>query len=293
VSVAHLAAYDPTMATRSITTLDKSDVLPGLFAVWDAIDALLDGLSEAQWQAATPLPAWCVQAVVSHIIGTESFLEGIAPPQPDTDVKALDHVRNDVGALNECWVRHLSGESGQTVLERYRAVTDGRRKFLASMSDEDWNAPTQTPAGLDSYGRFMRIRVFDCWMHEQDIRMALQQPSSDAELEGPASQLSLDEVAATLGFVVAKLAQAPDGSRIHFDLTGPLARSIRVSVDGRAQLVEDFGGQQPTATIRVDALQFTRLAGGRPLCPARTQDIQLVGDKDVAAQIVERLNFVI
>jgi hypothetical protein len=29
------------------------------------------------------------------------------------------------------------------------------------------------------------------------------------------------------------------------------------------------------------------------MCPARTQDIELAGDKDVAAQIVERLNFVI
>jgi ubiquinone biosynthesis protein UbiJ len=96
-----------------------------------------------------------------------------------------------------------------------------------------------------------------------------------------------------MGFVVGKLAKAPDGSRVEFDLTGPLARSIRISVDGRAQLVEDFGGQEPTATIRLDALQFTRLAGGRPMCPARTQDIELAGDKDVAAQIVERLNFVI
>jgi hypothetical protein len=105
--------------------------------------------------------------------------------------------------------------------------------------------------------------------------------------------VSLDEIAATLGFVVGKLAKAPDGSRIQFDLTGPLARSIRVSVDGRAQVVEDFGGREPTATIRLDALQFTRLAGGRPLCPARPQDVELGGDKDVADQIVERLNFVI
>jgi hypothetical protein len=32
------------MATRPITQLDKSDVLSGLFAVWDAIDAQLEGL---------------------------------------------------------------------------------------------------------------------------------------------------------------------------------------------------------------------------------------------------------
>jgi uncharacterized protein (TIGR03083 family) len=172
-------------------------------------------------------------------------------------------------------------------------VTEGRRKVLQAMSEEGWNAETMTPAGPDSYGRFMRIRVFDCWMHEQDIRMAIGRPSSDAELEGSASRLSLDEVAATLGFVVGKLAKAPDGSRIQFDLTGPLARSIRVNVDGRAQLVQDFGGLEPTATVRVDALQFTRLAGGRPMCPARAQDVELGGERDAAARIVERLNFVI
>jgi uncharacterized protein (TIGR03083 family) len=281
------------MATRSVTTLDKADVLNGLFAVWDSIDALLAGLPEAEWRAPTPLPGWCVQAVVSHIIGTESFLQGIPAPEPDVDVKALDHVRNDIGAMNECWVRHLGGESGDAVLQRLRAVTEGRRKVLQAMSEEDWNAETFTPAGPDSYGRFMRIRTFDCWMHEQDIRVAIQRPSADAELEGPATRLSLDEIAATLGFVVGKLAKAPDGSRIQFDLTGPLARSIRVNVDGRAQVVADFGGQEPTATVRVDALQFTRLAGGRPMCQARPQDVELAGDKDVAGRIVERLNFVI
>jgi uncharacterized protein (TIGR03083 family) len=281
------------MATRSITTVDKSNVLLGLFAVWDSIDALLEGLPESGWQAATPLPGWCVRAVVSHIIGTESFLQGISPPQPDIDVKALDHVRNDIGAMNECWVRHLSGDSGSSVLERYRAVTGKRRAILPGMSDDDWNAPGPTPAGMDSYGRFMRIRVFDCWMHEQDIRMALERPSSDDEVAGRPSQLSLDEIAATMGFVVGKLAEAPDGSRVQFDLTGPLARSIRVSVDGRAQVVDDFGGQEPTATIRLDGLQFTRLAGGRPMCPTRARDIELDGDKDLADRIVERLNFVI
>ena len=138
------------MATRAVTTLDKPDVLNGLFAVWDSIDELLAGLSEDQWRAVTPLPGWDVQGVVSHIIGTESFLEGVAAPQPDTDVKALDHVRNDVGAMNECWVRHLSGQSGSSVLERYRAVTDGRRKVLQDMSTQAWNAETLTPAGPDS-----------------------------------------------------------------------------------------------------------------------------------------------
>ena len=289
----NLAAYYPSMADRPITKLDKSDVLSGLFAVWDDIDALLDGRPETDWQAPSALPAWDVKAVVSHIIGTESFLSGIAPPQPDVDVKALEHVRNDIGALNECWVRHLSGESGAEVLERFRSVTKVRREALPAMSDDDWNGQTVTPVGPESYGRFMRVRVFDCWMHGQDIRVGLKRPSSDAEIDGPALRLSLDEITTSMGFVVGKRGKAPDGSRVLFDLTGPMARSIRVSVDARAQVVDDFGGQEPTATIRMDALQFTRLAGGRPMCPARAQDVELEGDKDVAARIVENLNFVI
>jgi uncharacterized protein (TIGR03083 family) len=227
------------------------------------------------------------------VIGTESFLAGIAAPQPDVDVSALDHVRNEIGALNECWVRHLSGEPGAGVLERFRAVTNDRRTALTGLSDEEWNALTPTPVGPESYGRFMRVRAFDCWMHEQDMREGLSRPSSDDELEGTASQLALDEIAATMGYVVGKLAKAPDGSCILFELTGPLARSIRVSVEGRARLVDDFGGQEPTATIRLDGLQFTRLSGGRPMSPARAQDIELGGDKDVAAQVADHLNFVI
>lgn len=282
------------MADRPVTKLDKSAVLCGLFAVWDDIDALLAGLSDAQWRAASPLPGWDVKALVAHMIGTESFLAGIAAPQPDIDVSTLKHVCNDVGVMNECWVRHLSAHADVDVLESFRVITTDRRQALMSLSGEEWDAVTMTPTGPDSYGRFMRIRVFDCWMHEEDIRVALGRPPSDDDLAGPGASLAVDEIAATMGYVVGKLAKAPHGSRIQFDLTGPLARTIRVSVDGRAAVVDDFGGdQEPTATIRLDGLQFTRLAGGRPMCPARPQDIEFDGDRKVAAQIVERLNFVI
>jgi uncharacterized protein (TIGR03083 family) len=279
--------------SRPVTELDKSDVLSGLFETWDSLDGLLTGLSEQQWHTPTPLPGWTVHNVVAHIIGTESMLQGIGTPDADIDVSTLAHVRNDVGVANECWIRHLGAESGDDLHQRFRTVTADRRKLLTEMSVDDWNALTPTPVGPDSYGRFIRVRVFDCWMHEQDIRMALQRPSSDDELRGPGAQLSLDEIAATMGFVVGKLAKAPDGSRVVFDLTGPIARSIAVDVDGRAQVVDNFGGREPTATIRLDALQFTRLVGGRPLCATRPQDIELGRDKDLGARIVEHLNFVI
>ena len=229
--------------------------------------------------------------VVAHIIGTESVLQGISTPDADIDVSALGHVRNDVGVANECWVRHLSSESGADLHQRFRAVTGDRRKRLTDMSADEWNAPTLTPVGPDSYGRFMRVRVFDCWMHEHDIRDALDAAASDADLAGPAARLTLDEMVTTMGYVVGKLGKAPDGSRVAIELTGPLARTIRVAVDGRARVVDDFGDEKPTSTIRLDGVLFTRLAGGRAKPGAG--GVELSGDQEVAARIVEHLNYTI
>ena len=279
--------------TRPVTTLDKSDVLAGLFASWEAIEHLLTDLPDERWRTPTALPGWSVHDVASHVIGTESMLLGVPTPAADVDLSALDHVHNDVGQLNECWVRYLRGEGPDAMRYRLGDVTAERSTMLTNMADTAWNAVTMTPAGPDSYGRFMRIRIFDCWMHEQDIRDALGLPASDHDLAGPAARGALDEMAASMGFVVGKRGQAPDGARVALELTGPLQRTIRVAVDGRAAVVDDFDGAEPTLTIRLDALQFTRLCGGRPMTAARLAAIEVVGDQQVGRRVVDNLAYVI
>jgi uncharacterized protein (TIGR03083 family) len=276
-----------------VTVLDKDDVLAGLFASWYSIAALLADLSEDEWRTATDLPGWDVHAVVAHMAGTESMLLGLATPEPDVDLATVEHVRNFVGAMNEPWVRSLCAESGAKLLGRFRDVTAQRRAVLAAIPVDEWNAPTQTPAGPDSYGRFMRIRAFDCWMHEQDIRAALGCEPSAAQLSGADARVSLDEMAASMSFVVGKKGQAPEGSRVLLELTGPLSREIRVAVDGRAALVEDFGGAEPTTVVTLDGLQFTRLAGGRGLVAYRPAEVEYSGDAVLGARIVENLAYVI
>ena len=159
------------------------------------------------------------------------------------------------------------------------------------MGDAQWNELTATPAGPDSYGRFMRVRIFDCWMHEHDIRDALRQPEVDAVFDGADARLALDEIAASMGFVVGKLGKAPDGSRVRLELTGPLQRTINVAVEGRGRVVDDFGGADPTATITLDGLLFTRLAGGRTAVDHDA--ISYGGDEAVGKRVVEHLNYVI
>ena len=112
--------------------------------------------------------------VVAHVIGTESMLQGAGTPEADVDVSTLKHVRNDIGVLNERWVRKLRGLSHAELLDRFRATTAERRDALTAMGEAQWHELTATPAGPDSYGRFMRVRIFDCWMHEHDIREAVR-----------------------------------------------------------------------------------------------------------------------
>jgi hypothetical protein len=139
----------------------------------------------------------------------------------------------------------------------------------------------------------MRVRVFDCWMHEHDIRHAVGESATDDELARDDARLALDEMAASMGFVVGKKGKAPEGSRVLIALTGPLARTIRVAIDGRAAVVDDVGGKQPTAAVTVDGRQFVRLAGGRPMVGYAPQAIEYGGDEAVGTRIVENLNYVI
>lgn len=273
---------------RPVTRLDKSDVLSGLFASWDAIDQVVGDLTEAQWSQPTALPGWTVHDVVAHVTGTESMLQGAGPPEVDIDVSTLEHVRNDIGVLNERWVCKLRGLSHAELLERFRATTAERREALTAMGASQWHEVTVTPAGPDTYGRFMRIRTFDCFMHEHDIRDAVGVDS--ARLAGADARLALDEMAASMGFVVGKLGGAPDGSRVRLELTGPLSRTINVAVDGRAKVVDEFDGE-PTVTIALDGLLFTRLAGGR--VAVAHDAVTYGGDEAVGRRIVEHLNYVI
>jgi len=229
-----------------------------------------------------------VQDNVAHVIGTEGMLLG---ESPGVEIDRADHphVRNDIGAFNEQWVQSMRERSPAEVLLRFRDVTSRRLAALEAMSAADWDAEGFTPAGRDSYGRFMRIRTFDCWLHEQDIRDAVGRPGGEA---GPSASLALEEMTTAMGYVVGKRAGAPAGSRVRLELTGPAARRIHVEVAERAEVVDDLGGDA-TVTLRMPAGVFARLGGGR-VDPASVRDqITIDGDEALGERVVGNLAFTI
>jgi uncharacterized protein (TIGR03083 family) len=261
----------------------KGPVIAALTGEWAAIDHLLDGLPADQWTRPTCLPGWRVTDIVAHLIGTESTLAGESAPETDVDLKALPHVRNDIAAFNEQWVQALRDERPAAMLERFRAIAARRAKQLEQMPQADFDAPSWTPAGKATYARFMQIRLYDCWMHDQDIRVSLATPGNE---NGPAAEGALGEVTRALGYIVGKRAAAPDGAVVRIDLTGPLVRRLTVAVEGRAKLVEE--ARSPTVTLRLSSSLFMRLSGGRT--NERT-GVELGGDRALAERLLDNLAF--
>lgn len=266
----------------------KDEVVATLVGEWAALDRLLTGLAPEQWTLPTRLPGWRVTDVVAHLVGTEAMLAGEQTPAVDVDVKALPHVRNDIGAVNEQWVQALHDEPPAALLRRFGEVTARRAAMLAAMTQEEFDAPSWTPAGEGTYGRFMQIRIYDCWLHEQDIRDAVRLPGND---DGPAADAALGEAARALSFVVGKRAGAPDGSVVLFDLTGPLRRRLTVAVDGRARLVPEPDAP-PTVTLTIPVPAFVRLCGGRTTA-GTYPEVAVDGDTELARRVLDNLNFTI
>lgn len=268
--------------------IPQQRTVDALRSVWESVGELAASLEERQWAAPSPLPGWDVRANIAHIVGTEEFLLGQSPTV-EIDADAVAHVHNPIGAMNESWVATHARDTPGELLDRFRAVTAARLEILGAMPAEEWNRVGFTPAGEDVYGRFMQIRVFDCWMHEQDIRAALRYPGHES---GPAVEVSLDEMAVAMGFVVGKRAGAPDGSSVTFDLTGGTSRRIHVRVDGRAAVVPALA-EPATTTLTMPVISFSRFAGGRADAVDHADRVTISGDPELGERVLAGLAYTI
>ncbi|WP_220471852.1 maleylpyruvate isomerase family mycothiol-dependent enzyme [Tomitella gaofuii] len=243
----------------AVTKVDRDAVQAALFEQWSVLEQLLRTLDAEQWQAATALPGWTVHDVAAHIIGTESMLDGRETPPAPVGAAPAAHVRNPIGEVNERWVRSLRDVRPADLMDRWTALLARRRRALEQMPQASFDVATTTPVGPESYGRFMRIRLFDCWMHELDIRDAVARPGEEG---GARAELAFTEIAGAVPFLVGKKAGAPDGARVRLRLDGPILRTFDVQVtDGRAAMAPIDG--EPDVTVTMPSGGFARLAGGR------------------------------
>ena len=256
---------------------------------WASLAETCHELSSTEWRRPTECPGWDVKDQLSHLIGIERAVMGEAIPQWDAPLG--NHVKNDFAALNEPWVAVRRREPGPVVYAEFVEVTETRLGQLYQLTEEEWAKVGWSPIGQVPYARFMKVRVFDSWVHEQDVRRALDRPGGSGNL---ASAMALDHTQGVMPFVVGKKAACPDGTAVRFDVSGPGddARAFTIGVaDGRAKPVGD--DVEPTVVLSLSSIDFVRLACGRATAEQveAAGGIGVAGDAATGRRVLAAMNF--
>ena len=257
--------------------------------VWTSTADAIEGLDVGEWARPSELPGWTVKDVLSHVAGSEASLLG--EPAPAVDISHLDHVKTPFQEMLELPVEAWRPRSGAEVRNWFDDVTGRRVAALRAMTPEEMGAPSWSPIGEVPYREFMRVRVFDCWMHEQDIRRVVGRPG---HLAGPALEPVVERFRGALGVVVGKRAAAPDGTTVVIHATGPTEVKLGVVVEGRARVV-DAATLDAVPDVRI-TLPFEALGalGGGRWDRSRAEvagGVSYAGDEALGRRILDHMAF--
>ncbi|MFB7052797.1 maleylpyruvate isomerase family mycothiol-dependent enzyme [Streptomyces vinaceus] len=249
----------------------------------EAISELVLPLTEGEWNRATPCPGWSVRDVVSHVIGIEC--EQLGDPRPiHTLPRDLRHVVDEFTRYMEVQVdvrRHhtapeMTSELEYTIIRRSRQLRNEKR---------DPDTMVRGPLGDQvTLEHALRLRAFDVWIHEQDLRAALGVPGN---WDAPGAYVARDILLAGLPKVVAKKAGAPANSAVVIDVHGPVEflRTVRVDAQGRGT-VDGTPSLGPAVTLTTDWKTYVRLAAGRVRAGAVADRVKVEGDAELAEAIL-------
>ena len=121
----------------------------------------------------TDCPGWTVLDQVAHVASTEAMVAG--EPEPDVDVSHHAHVRHAFGERIEKYVESRRGRELEEVLDELEERLEERLRVYHS--GPEWaDSGVAGPFGETTRVRCSSVRVFDIWIHEQDIREALRRP---------------------------------------------------------------------------------------------------------------------
>lgn len=238
----------------------------------------------------TDCRGWSVLDQIAHVASTEAMVAG--EPVPEVDVSRYEHVRHAFGERIEKYVESRRGRGLDEVLDELEERLAERLGVYRSR--EDWaGREVHGPFGPTTMERLLGIRVFDIWVHEQDVREAVGRPGG---LDSGAAAHSVSQLFAALPRIVAKDAGVGPGNAVVLDLTGPTVGRAGARVeerDGKAvgvPFLTGESGQHPddvTTSLTMSTRVAGRLAGGRRA--PEDLDVVVHGDEDVARRVLANL----
>lgn len=219
------------------------------------LSALLSGLDEPAWTTPTPsCPGWTIADVVVHLAQTDELASASARGSFDDGFSELfrgDGGTNNVDEAAEMMVVHERGQTGATLLERWRTNADEMRQVFAVT---DPHARVQWVSGELSARTLATTRLSEAWIHTGDVAEAL-----GVDQEPPARLWHIARLAwRTVPYGFARAGREAPGP-VAFELRGPNGETWDFVPDGVG----------PSTVIRGDAIDLVRVAAQRA-APADT-----------------------
>jgi uncharacterized protein (TIGR03083 family) len=259
-------------------------ITDALDETWSDIDRFLRLRPFEVYEAPTACPGWTVRDVISHLLGVALVMAG--EPVPRHEGAWPEYVHNPIGELNEAFVEANRSRPGLEVLDAFREASRRCLATLRALDDEGWARLGWSPEGERPFHRFQETRVLDGWIHFQDIRDALGEPSDDPGIGG---EVVLNRFEAALPYIIGKRVGAPNGTLVRVNLTGPRGRSVAIAVrDRRAEAVTS-SEETPTLELTTSTSLFWRRAAGRVGADDFLDGCELHGDLALARTVAESL----
>lgn len=265
---------------------DRADdaTAPDPIDVWrEAMVDLRDAAARAPWDHPSVLPGWSVGDVLAHCTSIERALSGRGDPAHEPDWGSLPHVVNPFGRITEVPVDLRRSRTRAQVLAEFDETMTAREAVLRELRASNPGlvmSPLGTMMPLDD---MLAMRVFDTWVHEQDIRVAVGDPG---HLGTAPAHAAAQRMRGALGFIWAKKVDAPLGATLQVTVTGPgvtFTDTVLRADDGKGRPTGTI--PEPTVALTMTFPDFVALACGRG--PA---DVDVAGDEQLAGRTVARFN---
>ncbi|UYM07115.1 maleylpyruvate isomerase family mycothiol-dependent enzyme [Solicola gregarius] len=244
--------------------------------------ALLRTLPADAWDEPTDCPRWTVHDVAAHLASIETEIASGVGTEPD---KAISDVTDE---YTQEGVDARSGVPHAEVVDELERAVEARRAQLDELDVDPDATPERTPGGIGwSWKRLLSNRVVDLWVHEQDIREAVDAPGGT---DSAAAAHTVRVFGTALPYVLGKRVAPPPGTSVRWVVSGEVGFdvTIRIGEDGRAHPADDVA--DPTTRLDLDERAFTRLAAGRR--SAADLAIGVGGDAALARRVLDAMSVI-